>query len=168
MKKTCQRCGDMGTAAAIAAGCELVTTMVFAFYMRKVKLHILLKISCLFFTAKIFLSYLVKGVMAFFLIQGLQMFGWGILWIGIVYYVNDLVGDRDKAQGQAYAGMSFTIASVLGNLLGGRMIDAFGVDVMLLSGTAVSLVGTVVIWVFLKEIRKDESVSKNTTGKIQD
>lgn len=160
--------GDMGTAAAIAAGCELVTTMVFAFYMRKVKLHILLKISCLFFTAKIFLSYLVKGVMAFFLIQGLQMFGWGILWIGIVYYVNDLAGDRDKAQGQAYAGMSFTIASVLGNLLGGRMIDAFCVDVMLLSGTAVSLVGTVVIWVFLKEIRKDESVSKNTTGKIQD
>lgn len=154
---------DMGTAAAIAAGCELVTTMIFGFYMRKIKLHILLKISCLFFTAKIFLSYFVKTVMAFFLIQGLQMFGWGILWIGIVYYVNDLAGDRDKAQGQAYAGMSFTIASVLGNLLGGRIIDAFGVDAMLISGTVVSLAGTVILWIFIKEQRQQPVLKNNKT-----
>ncbi len=142
---------DMGTAASIAAMCELITTFLFSFYMRKIKLHRLLKLSCIFFTLKIFFSYLVTDVISFFLIQGLQMFGWGLLWVGIVYYVNNLVGEHDKAQGQAYAGMAFTIASVLGNLIGGWLIDTFSVNVMLLSGTAVSLAGSIIIWIFVKE-----------------
>ncbi len=142
---------DMGTAASIAALCELITTFLFSFYMRKIKLHRLLKLSCIFFTLKIFFSYLVTDVISFFLIQGLQMFGWGLLWVGIVYYVNNLVGEHDKAQGQAYAGMAFTIASVLGNLIGGWLIDTFSVNVMLLSGTAVSLAGSIIIWIFVKE-----------------
>lgn len=65
--------------------------------MRKVKLHLLLKISGIFFTLKIFFSFWVNTVTGFFLIQGLQMFGWGLMAVGIVYYVNCLVKEKNNS-----------------------------------------------------------------------
>lgn len=57
---------------------------------------------------------------------------------------------------KAYAGMSFTIASVLANLIGGNMIDLFGVDTMLLAGTVASAVGTVILWFAAEEVKDIE------------
>ncbi len=142
---------DMGTAAAIAAVCELITMLLFSFYMRKIRLSLLLKISGVFFTLKILLSLIVRTVLGFFIIQGLQMFGWGILAIGIVYYVNDLTEKGDKAQGQAYAGVAMTAGNILASFLGGYLIDSFGVDKMLIAGTVISAVGMLILWIFISE-----------------
>ena len=143
--------GDMGTAAAIAAVCELITMLLFSFYMKKIKLSTLLKISGVFFTLKTLFSLLVTSVPAFFLIQGFQMFGWGILSIGIVYYVNDLTGEGDKAQGQAYAGIAITAGNITASFLGGYLIDAFGVNMMLIVGTVSAAVGMLILWIFVTD-----------------
>lgn len=151
----------MGTSSAIAAVCELITTLLFAFYMKKIKLHLIIKISGVFFTLKILFSYIVTNVPAFYAIQGLQMFGWGFMSIGIIYYVNSMVDDCDKAQGQAYAGMALTIANVLASSVGGNIIDKFGINTMLLTGTTASAIGTVILWVVMKEIKQKQlEVSK--------
>lgn len=144
---------DMGTATAIAAVCELITMIIFPFYMKHIKLHNILRIGSVFFVLKILFSFIVPNMIWFFIIQGFQMFGWGFMSMGIVYYVNNIVGDYDKAQGQAYAGMSFTTASVLATFLGGYMIDNIGVSKMLLVGTAVAAVGTVILWFAVEEIK---------------
>jgi len=144
----------MGTASAIAAICELITTVLFSIYMRKFRLNHMIKLSGVFFVRKIFFSFLTQNVFSFYLIQGFQMFGWGIMAIGIVYYVNDLVDENDKAQGQAYAGMSYTIASVLATFLGGNLIDRLGVNVMLIIGSILALAGTLILFIFVKENKK--------------
>lgn len=136
---------NMGTAAAIAAICELITMLLFPLYLKRFKLESMLKVSCFFFVTKIFASFLVPNVFLFYLIQVLQMFGWGIMSMGIVYYVNNLVSEHDKAQGQAYAGMAYTIASVIGTFVGGNIIDKYGVNSMLLFGTVLALAGFVVV-----------------------
>ncbi len=146
---------SMGTASSIAAICELVTIVFFSFYMRKFKLSHLIKISGVFFVLKILFSLLAPNVPVFFLIQGFQMFGWGIMSIGIVYYVNDLVGENDKAQGQAYAGMAYTIASVVSTSLGGYIIDIFGVNAMLISGTICAAIGTAILFISIRELGTD-------------
>ena len=138
---------DMGTAAAIAAICELITTLIFPFYMKHFKLHKLLRVSGIFFALKTFLSFIVPNMFAFYLIQITQMFGWGIMAIGIIYYVNNLVGEYDKARGQAFAGMSYTLSSVLATFLGGNIIDLLGVNMMLIIGTGLALFGTVIVWI---------------------
>lgn len=137
---------DMGTAASIAAVCELITMLLFQVYLKHFALHKMIRVSGIFFVLKTFCSFLVPGITSFYIIQGLQMFGWGIINIGIVYYVNNLVGENDKAQGQAYAGMSYTIASVLGTFLGGTLIDSFGVNMMLITGTVLAAIGTIIVW----------------------
>lgn len=142
---------DMGTAAAIAAICELVTMLIFPLYLKHFKLHKMLRVSCIFFTLKIFLSLLVPNILTFYLIQATQMFGWGIMSIGIVYYVNAKVGEFDKARGQAYAGMAYTLSSVIATFLGGNMIDWFGVNMMLVIGTVLAGIGTVIVWVTAEE-----------------
>lgn len=142
---------DMGTAASIAAICELVTMLLFPVYLKYFKLHKMLRVSGLFFALKIFLSFLVPNVFTFYLIQATQMFGWGIMSMGIVYYVNNLVGEHDRAKGQAFAGMSYTISSVIASFLGGNMIDVLGVNMMLLIGTGLALIGTAIVWFTVQE-----------------
>lgn len=142
---------NMGTAAAIAAICELVTMLIFHIYLRHFKLHNLLRVSAVFFVLKIFLSFLAPNMFVFYLVQGTQMFGWGIMSIGIIYYVNSLVGEHDKARGQAFAGMSYTLSSVLGTLLGGNIIDMFGVNMMLVIGSILATVGTIIVWITVQE-----------------
>lgn len=149
--------GDMGTASAIAAGCELITAFLFTWYMSKFRLSNILKVSGVFFTLKILFSMLATNVTQFYIIQAFQMFGWGFMTVGIVYYVNELVGASDKAQGQAYAGMSYTIASVLATFLGGNIIDIFGVDKMLLAGTVSAAIGTVILIFTMKDISKKKA-----------
>lgn len=158
----------MGTSSAIAAVCELVTTLLFAFYMKKIKLHIIIKISGIFFTLKILFSYIVTNVPAFYAIQGFQMFGWGFMAIGIIYYVNNMVDDTDKAQGQAYAGMAMTIGSVLATSVGGNIIDKFGVNTMLLTGTAAAAVGTVILWIVMKEISPAKTLNNEENKPDKD
>lgn len=142
--------GSMGTASAIAAGCELITAFFFVQYRKLFKIQTILKISGVFFTLKTLGSLLAGSVVTFYLVQALQMFGWGFMTVGIIYYVNELVGIEDKAQGQAYAGMAFTIGSVLATFLGGNIIDAFGVNTMLAAGTVSAAVGTALLWKTVK------------------
>lgn len=105
----------------------------------------LVKISGVFFILKIFLSYAVATVGGFYAVQLIQIYGWGLLSIGIVYYVDGIVAEEDKAQGQAYAGMAMTIGNLIGSLFGGALIDDFGVNTMLLVGTAAAIVGTIIV-----------------------
>lgn len=145
---------SMGTATAIAAICELITVLLFPFYMKHIKMKNILRISGVFFTLKILCSYLAPNMTVYYGIQVLQMYSWGFIGIGLIYYVNDLVGENDKAQGQAYAGMSFTLASVLATFIGGNIIDKFGVPVMLLVGTVLAALGTLILWIFVEDTER--------------
>lgn len=106
----------------------------------------LLKFSSLFFALKIITTFLAKNVTAYYFAQGCQMFGFGIMAIALVYYVNDLVDESDKAQGQAFAGMALTIASVIGSFVGGGIIDRFGVNTLLLIGIVIACIGVAIFW----------------------
>lgn len=121
--------------------------LLFPIYLKYFKLHKLIRVSGIFFVLKIFLSFLVPNIFTFYIIQATQMFGWGIMSMGIVYYVNNMVGEHDKAKGQAFAGMAYTLASVIGSFLGGNIIDLLGVNMMLLIGSGLAAFGTVVVWI---------------------
>jgi len=153
--------GSMGMASGIAAVCELITTLFFVRIMKRVSMKILLRTSGVFFTLKIFFSLIVPNMFTFYLIQGLQMFGWGIMAVGIVFYVNNLVDENDRAQGQAYAGMAYTIASVIANFLGGNIIDIYGVNAMLIVGTLSAAAGTAIIWGMIEETPRFQVFGEN-------
>ena len=144
----------MGIATAIQASTELVPMFLFPIIIKKIKMGNLLKFSSMFFALKIIATYLAKNVTSYYLSQGCQMFGFGIMAIALVYYVNDLVDESDRAQGQAFAGMALTIASVIGSFVGGTIIDKFGVDTLLIIGIILACLGLIIFWTTIDILEK--------------
>lgn len=148
---------NMGTATAISAGIELVPMFLFPIIRKKVKINHLLRLSTVFFTIKVLVTYLAPNVTAYYAAQGCQMLGWGIMAVAIVYYVNDNIQLHDQAQGQAFAGMSLTVGNVLGGMFGGIIIDAFGIDTLLIIGLICAAIGTAIFWIGIGHSEKHRS-----------
>ena len=145
---------NMGISTAISATIEVVPMFLFPILKKKFKVSSLLKLSAVFFTLKVLVTYLAFNVPTYYAAQGCQMLGWGIMAVGIVYYVNDIVDEKDTAQGQAFSGMALTIGNVMGNLVGGKVIDSFGIDTLLITGFIAAFIGTVIFFIGINMSKK--------------
>lgn len=142
---------EMGTAMAIASMVELPTMFLFVYMLRKASSVFWFRICGVFFTLKALGSLLAANMTGFYAVQIFQMFGWGLITVASVYYVDSIMQPEDKIKGQTYMTMSCTIASVIGSLTGGALIDWCGVNGMLLTSTAAGLLGTVIMLLATKE-----------------
>ena len=149
---------EMGTATSIAAILELGMMFLFTRIMKRVPMKTLLRVSGCFFTLKLVGSLLAPGVISYYLVQILQMFGWGIMAVALVYYVNEIMAVEDCVKGQAYATMTYTVGTVLGAWIGGSLIDQSGVNSMLICGILVSLVGTLILFAGTATYRKKDAI----------
>lgn len=148
---------EMGIGTSIAALIEIPTMVFFSFYLKKIKCKTMLYIAGIFFTLKAFGTYLVKDITGFYCVQILQMFGWGLMTVALVYYVNEEMDAEDVVKGQGFATTAYTIGSIIGALSGGRLADSLGIDAMMLFGTIVSLMGTIIIFLavtFCKNVKR--------------
>ena len=101
--------------------------------------------SGVFFTLKALGTYLAPDMTWFYLVQLFQPLGWGLMTVASVYYVDSLMRERDRIKGQSYMTMSLSAATILASLGGGRMIDAVGVDGMLIAAVICGALGTTIV-----------------------
>ncbi len=137
---------EMGTAAALAAFCELPPMFLFAAMVRRVRCDVWMRVAGAFFTLKLFCTWLAPGVTVFYGVQVLQMMGWGVISVASVFYINELMDKGDAIKGQAYYTMTITLGTVLGSLAGGWLLDTAGMDATLLYTSGASLAGTVIVF----------------------
>ena len=138
----------MGTAAAIAAMCELPTLFLFGYIIKKVRCDILIRVAGIFFVLKSLGTFLAPGISVFYGVQVFQMLGWGLMTAASVYYVNAVMEPEDAIKGQAYFTMTYTLGSVIGSFLGGALIDFAGVSSMLLFATVSAFLGALIVFLF--------------------
>lgn len=137
--------GVMGNIMSFAAVLELTIMLVYG-WLRKMRPDCFwFRLSGVFFTLKVLMTLLAPNAEALFLVQLLQPFGWGLISVSAVYYINGMMDAGDKIKGQAFYTSVFTIGNVLGNLTAGLLLDHGGVTAMLLTGTAVSAAGTILL-----------------------
>ena len=105
---------------------------------------------------KVIASLLAPSLPVFYLVQVLQLAGWGLIAIAPIYYVNRVIGPEDAIKGQAYIGMSYTVASVLASMVGGWLIDLAGVPALLMMASLVGVAGAVVVIVFTERVEQRE------------
>lgn len=139
---------EMGTAAAIAAMCELPTLFLFGYIIKKVRCDILIRVAGIFFVLKSLGTFLAPGISVFYGVQVFQMLGWGLMTAASVYYVNAVMEPEDAIKGQAYFTMTYTLGSVIGSFLGGALIDFAGVSSMLLFATVSAFLGALIVFLF--------------------
>lgn len=142
---------EMGTAMAIASMVELPLMFFFTCMLRKASSTFWFRICGIFFTLKTLGTLLAATMSGFYAVQLFQMFGWGMITVSSVYYVDAVMKPEDKIKGQTYMNMTYTIASVIGSLSGGVLIDWCGVNGMLLMATVSAVLGTVIMLLATRE-----------------
>lgn len=152
---------DMGMVSAIGGFLELPAMALFPLLMQRVKhAGTILKWSGLFFILKGLLTLLAPNVGWLYAAQCCQFFAYALFTPASVYYVNQVIRGADKVKGQAGMTMALGVSSMIGNFLGGFMLDTSGgVGFMLTVGLAVSLVGLVLVLLLTERAKGTPAVA---------
>jgi PPP family 3-phenylpropionic acid transporter len=140
----------MGIATAIAGFLELPAMAFFPLILKRIRsAGTIMKLSGVFFIVKALITLLAPNVFWIYIAQCFQFFAYAMFIPSSVYYVNEVINEIDKIKGQTYMGMSLVISGMIGNSLGGLMLDTSGgVSFMLTVGIAVSIVGLIMLIFF--------------------
>lgn len=146
----------LGLAVAIAALSEVPVMIFFTGIMKRFKLKNLLVFSAVFFTLKTLLAFLAQGMLMLYISQFMQMLSFGIYIPTSVYYMASITTKENRAQGQASITGAAILGSLFASLLGGVLIEYFGVSTMLLTATLISAMGALFIYVFSERISHEQ------------
>lgn len=137
---------NAGTAMSIAAMSELPTMFFFVYLLKKASAATWYKISTVFFVIKAIASYFAPNVLSFYGVQMLACGAWALIAVASVYYVNAEMEKQDAVKGQACMTMAFTLGNVVSALIGGPMIDLWGIKTLLIFATVMGTIGMVIVW----------------------
>lgn len=142
---------DVGTSLSTAAISELPTMFLFSWLLRHFKTHTLMRTAAFFFTVKALLILFAGNVSVINLAQSTQMVGFALYTMASVYYTNQIIPPKDLVKGQTLMASANTVGGIVGSLIGGQMLSFLSVSSMLLIGTVISAVGTVIVWLTVEK-----------------
>lgn len=137
---------QMGTAVFLAAILELPAMGLFNVIRQKINCSNLLKISVVLFAVKHILTFIAPNITVIYIAQALQMGAYAIFIPASVYYVNQIIAQKDLVKGQSMVTMAITASGILANLTGGVLLDAVGVRQVLLIGGIISVIGVAIVF----------------------
>ena len=143
---------EMGIAVAIGALSEIPTMLLFRYFLKKKTSAFWMRLTGFFFVLKALGSLLCTSVSGFYFFQATQIGAWALITVASVYYINAIMEPRDAVKGQACYTTAFTLASAVGGILGGRLIDSLGVEAMLLLGVLCAAAGLSIVSVFVQKV----------------
>lgn len=158
---------DQGITRSIAAFVELPVMMAGAFLAAKIKIKNLLIISAFFFTVKSVATVFTGSLPVLFAVQLLQMPAYALYLPASVYFSNESTGEGDRVRAQAYtnvAGMG--IGYVLGNLVGGALLDHFPTVSVSIAATVFGAIGFVLMVLSLSA--RARQMPPNDSGSSSD
>lgn len=138
---------DMGIASAIGGFLELPAMALFPQILKRMKsAGTIMKLSGVFLVIKTLITLLAPNVFWVNVAQCFQFFAYAMFIPSSVYYANRIISGVDKVKAQAFMGISMNISGMIGNFLGGFMLDTSGgVSFMLTVGVVISFVGLVML-----------------------
>lgn len=151
--------GDMGNIMSLTAAVELIVMFGYGYMVRKRPSAFWFRISGIFFTLKVLSTLLIPSLGGLYFALLFQPMGWGLIQVSCVYFINDIMAPEDKIKGQALFTSSHMVATVLGSITGGFLLDHGGVARMLMVGTTVSAIGTVLLLIYGKRAALRANVS---------
>ncbi len=148
----------MGIALAIAAAFEIPSMMFSYQIMKKIKYNYILIIAGVFFCIKAVLYIMATNITMLYISQAFQMVSYAFFLPASVFYVNYTMNDNDKVKGQALMTGTSTLGGVIGSLLGGTLIEHYGVRSMEWVGLVFAVVGTIVLFISVSGIKNLKKV----------
>lgn len=136
---------NVGTALFIACISAAPVLLFIEGIQTRTGFSILMRLSGVFYSCKTFFMLQAQTVLSVYLIGLLQFCTYGFMYPLLYYFTRERIMEADMVKGQAVAMALYTMGLALGNYVGGRLIDSFGVNGMLFAALLSVAVGTVVI-----------------------
>lgn len=144
---------DMGSILGVMAALEMPTMVLFDRINRRFTCKTLLKVSAIGFTVKIFLCYVATSVFTLYVAQFAQLFAFALFLPAMVRFIDEIMEQGEAVKGQAVFTASATVGCVIASFTGGWIIDTSSPSMLLLVSTLLSVVGTVIIFIFVERIK---------------
>ena len=135
---------ELGYANFLQAILELPVMALIGVILKKIRANMLLIISGVAFFIKILILVFAKGMPMMYVSQSFQLFAYAVFIPAGAYYVSQTMEELDQVKGQAFITSAITIGGVFSNLISGVILDHSDIITMLLTGSAVCLVGVVI------------------------
>ena len=120
-------------------------TVIYTKIKNKFKLKDLILFSALMFIIKALSLYLIQNIYLMYLSQLMQALSFAIFFPSIVYYTSSVIEEKDMVKGQAFLASSVTLATVLGSLVGGILIDQIGINRTLFLSSFLPMLGLLIL-----------------------
>ena len=129
----------LGTALAIQAVVEIPMLFAFTYIRKKVKVSTLMLVAAFGYVAKALMYAISKNVSMIYLAQTFQIFSFAILVAAAVYYTGKMVSKEDQNTGQSLMASMSPAAMVAGSLMGGWMIENWGMPKVLIFNVCIAI-----------------------------
>ena len=138
---------QFGFALTLMAMVEIPVMIGSGVLIRRFGTRKLFAIAMIFYAIRSAALMLADNMTAIYFAQLLQAFSFALYIPVSVAYVGEIMGITDRVKGQTLTVSATTLGSVAGSMLGGIVIDGFGVSQMLLLGFMSTVIGAVlVLW----------------------
>ena len=135
-----------GTVLMLSTLIEIPTIVLFTKLLKIASGSTYMRISGIFFVLRVLLTLVIPGIAGLYIAQLCQIAGYALYTVCSVYYAGEVVSDKDTVKGQAYISAANTIGCLIAHLAGGAMIDAVGVETMLIITTVISVIGMIMLF----------------------
>ncbi|MDO4188442.1 MAG: MFS transporter [Lachnospiraceae bacterium] len=140
----------LGVTIAIQAGVEIPVLFLSGFFIKKYSAKSLMVFAAFGYVIKAALFYAAGSVISIYFVGLAQMISFAIFASASVYYTGETVYEEDRTVGQSLMTSVVAIGTVLGNLIGGLLLDMYGIRNMLLTNTIIGIIGLVIVLLSLK------------------
>lgn len=135
-----------GLAQFFGAGSEMIGMAIFGMVIHKYGSIRMLKISSVFYALRFIFLIFAENLPMVMIGYALQGPSAGFYVPAAVYFVNEKMQPRHRTQGQTmYNVLTVSAANLVGNLLGGRLLDQFGLHYTLVVCAVFASVGCICI-----------------------
>jgi PPP family 3-phenylpropionic acid transporter len=141
----------MGNMLLVQSLVELPVMFLFSWMIAKASSRFWLCVSGVGFFLHAFGAFLAPNMFWMNVIQVFEMPGYAVFALASIYFVNEMVEESERVQGQAWITMAMTLGNVLASFVGGLLLDYTSVFCLL---TFASLAGAVGMLIFFFLLRK--------------
>ena len=141
-------CGatEMGYAVALGAFVEIPMLFLYTKLNKRIKTATLLFVAMFSFFVKGIILCFAFNILMVYLAQLFAFSSFGLMAAARVYYAHEMVDPEDEVTGQSLMNTTDTIALLCASFIGGVLMSYFGqIQVLLIVGTTISLIGVIIV-----------------------
>lgn len=143
---------QIGRILSFMALLEIPTMLFFVKIHKHISSRTIIKISSIGFTGKMVVCWLAGSVGMLYAAMLFQLIGFSLIMPGMVYYVEEIMDPGEVIKGQALFTMMLTLSTIVASVLGGWLIDAYGVGLLNLISVFVTVAGAVIVFLSIDKV----------------